>query len=72
MLRNRADVISSWLAGRRTVGRARLYDEGHAILGDARHQETLTLARAGVLPFLAWLAIVVWAWARRLDPAPRR
>ena len=66
-----AVALGPWLAGRRTVGRARLYDEGHAILGDARHRETLTLARAGVLPFFIGLVIACWVYARRLAPDPR-
>jgi hypothetical protein len=66
-----AVALGPWLAGRRTVGLTGIYDEGHAILGDARHRETLTLARSGVLPFFVGLVIACWVFARQLAPDPR-
>ena len=61
-----AAAIGPWLAGERTHGESRMYDEGRAILGRGAHYErTLALARLGELPFFLVLAFVTWSWTRR-------
>jgi len=63
-----AIAIGPYLGGARTQGGWWVYDEGARLLGTGRHYvETLASARHGVLPFFVLLALVVWAWAKRLS-----
>jgi len=65
-------ALGPWLAGAHSVGKAPPDGraEGVAVLyGSGRYSEFLTLARAGVLPFLALLIVATYLWARTvLDP----
>src|SRR6185295_4060865 len=45
-----------------------MFGEGREILGrGAQYPRMLMLARLGMLPFFVILALVVWAWTRRLS-----
>ena len=61
-----AAAIGPYLAGARTMGRPKIYEEGRALLGEGAHyRRMLTLARLGMLPFL-WLMLAVCAiWGAR-------
>jgi 4-amino-4-deoxy-L-arabinose transferase-like glycosyltransferase len=61
-----AAAVGPYLGGARSLGNARMYDEGRAILGDGAHyRRVLFLARLGMLPFF-WLMLVVCAvWGAR-------
>jgi hypothetical protein len=66
-----ATAIGPYLAGRRTVGRPQMYQEGVAILyRDGNYDRNLTLARLGILPFF-WLGCaVMFLWGKRaMGPA---
>jgi len=60
-------AILPWLAGERSKGNTHMYTEGRLLLGQGEHYgRILTLARLGELPFFLALAVVAWAWGRRL------
>jgi len=62
-----AVAIGPYLSGLRSHGLPFMWDEGNAILQDrGTYLRNLALARAGVLPFVALAAYLVWSWTRRL------
>jgi hypothetical protein len=55
------------LYGAHTTGLRDRFQEGNAVLSSGpRYAKTLTLARAGILPFFVLASTVVWLWGRRL------
>ncbi|MEO8224907.1 MAG: phospholipid carrier-dependent glycosyltransferase [Gammaproteobacteria bacterium] len=65
-------ALGPWLDGARSHGTPPPDGvvEGLAILyGGGHYDRDLTLARLGVLPFLAVLLVATWLWGRRLVPA---
>lgn len=58
-------ALGPYLAGERWHGGPHSYREGYRILGhDAHYDRTLTLGRAGILPFF-WIAsavVFLWGW----------
>lgn len=69
-----AIALGPWLDGTRLEGYRNIWLEGNTVLyrGARGYDRTLTLARAGIIPFFLAAALVVWAWARRSvgDEAP--
>jgi hypothetical protein len=64
-------ALGPYVTGHRGHGFANAWLEGNAILNDGgRYWETLTLARAGILPFLITAALVVYFWTTRLYGRP--
>ena len=62
-----AAALGPFMRGERARGASGVYDEGSALLGTGPHYvETLASARHGEIVFFVMLAIVVWAWGRRL------
>lgn len=62
-----AAALGPFMHGERARGAPGVYDEGAGLLGEGRHYvETLASARHGEIVFFVVLAIVVWAWGRRL------
>lgn len=57
-------AAGAWLSGLRPTSPDLLLHEG------AGYQKNLTLARTGVLPFLALAIVLVWWWSRRLGGGP--
>jgi hypothetical protein len=62
-----AVALGPWLDGLHSEGQTGIWREGNAILNQRGNQaRALALARAGVLPFLLFAILVVFAWARSL------
>jgi hypothetical protein len=62
-----AAALGPFLRGERSLGAPGVFDEGAGLLGTGRHYvDTLASARHGEIVFFVVLAIVVWAWGRRL------
>jgi hypothetical protein len=61
-----AMAIGPYLSGARSQGNAGPSgeEEGRDILYGPRYQQTLTLARVGMLPFLVLLLLSTWLWTR--------
>jgi hypothetical protein len=61
-----AVALGPYLLGARSHWESSLWDEGNAILySGADYLELLSVARAGVLPFMALLILATAAWAAR-------
>ena len=68
-----AMAVGPWLAGAHSQGKAPPdgRPEGVAILyGEGHYELYLTLARAGMLPFLWLLLAATWFWARQCGASP--
>ncbi|HET7373086.1 MAG TPA: glycosyltransferase family 39 protein, partial [Gemmatimonadaceae bacterium] len=62
-----AAALGPFIHGERTRGAPGVFDEGAGLLGTGQHYvDTLASARHGEIAFFVVLAIVVWAWGRRL------
>ena len=62
-----AVALGPYVSGLRSHGLPLMWDEGNAILHDrGSYLRNLALARAGVLPFVALVAFLVWRWTRHL------
>ena len=60
-----AAALGPYLAGARLAGERRMVEGGRAILYDRNdYSRTLSLARAGILPFFIVAVVAVWVWAR--------
>ena len=66
-----AAALGPYWAGRRSVDRPNMYQEGAAILyRDGHYDRNLALARLGILPFFWLSCAVVFLWGKRiLGPA---
>lgn len=62
-----AAALGPFIHGERTRGAPGVFEEGAGLLGTGQHYvDTLASARHGEIAFFVVLAIVVWAWGRRL------
>jgi dolichyl-phosphate-mannose-protein mannosyltransferase len=62
-----AAALGPFIHGGHTLGAAGVFDEGAGLLGTGQHYvDTLASARHGEIVFFGVLAIVVWAWGRRM------
>jgi hypothetical protein len=62
-----AAALGPYLSGARGINAQGVYDEGAAILGTGtQYVDRLASARYGEIIFFVALALVVWAWSRRL------
>ncbi|HET7371889.1 MAG TPA: glycosyltransferase family 39 protein, partial [Gemmatimonadaceae bacterium] len=62
-----AAALGPFIHGERTRGAPGVFDEGAGLLGTGQHYvDTRANARHGEIAFFIVLAIVVWAWGRRL------
>jgi len=57
-------ALGPYLAGSKSMNKADMMDEGHAILhANSQYEKNLTLARIGILPFFIIASLVVALWA---------
>jgi 4-amino-4-deoxy-L-arabinose transferase-like glycosyltransferase len=62
-----AVAVGPYLVGERSMGQPERLREGNAILyGRGHYYRTLSLARAGVLPFFVLACAVLWLWCQKL------
>jgi hypothetical protein len=62
-----AAAIGPYLAGVRSMGRERFWDEGNDILhAHGHYQRNLALARLGIVPFYIAATLIVFFWGRRI------
>lgn len=66
-----AVALGPYLDGARAGGKPDNWEEGNAILHtNDRYLRTLSLARAGILPFFILATLVLWHWTRVLFGTP--
>ncbi len=66
-----AVAIGPYLDGIRAQGKQDFWDEGNAIFhANDQYVRTLSLARAGILPFFILATLVLWHWTRNLYGTP--
>lgn len=61
-----AVALGPWLAGARFQGMPDIWSEGRAIIHAQNAEQTLFLARLGVIPFFLLAAAMLWRWTRLL------